>query len=297
MINFIIGNHETSLVGEATLEYLVEGLGGVGAPISYAIDEYRGEGVNLVLEGATIPAARALSGFRKKYPQSRMFLVVIDAFVPDGMRGPQGDGAAAAKERSAAFRDLAAAADGLVFLAESPGADYRKLHPRTHYLPLVALPGYPALTREPEALRDIDVYFSGTLTDYRRGVFERLRQAGLEVTAQPAQFPDYVRRHFLSRARLAVGLRPGPDGASLSKHRAHYYLLNRVPHLFEATPDRTDLHPHVQFAAPGEAFVEQCVDLVRGRRAFPERVFDDFRRDPHLDPAAAFGALRHFLTH
>lgn len=304
MINFIVGNHAPCILDEDVFEYVAEGIRCAGGAISYSIDEYRGDSVNLIVEGSTVLAARSFADFRKKYPLSRLYVIATETFTADGMvlanrllgmRGEQAPDAADQWERSQAFRELASRGDGLIVLAEPLVDDYRGLNLRTHYLPLVALPGTPGIEREPEAARDIDVFFSGTLTAYRQDVLDQLRNAGLKVMAQSPQYPDYVRRHFLGRAKLAIGLRFGPDSRSLSKHRAHYFLATRMPHLFEQTPDRTDIHQFVQFAPPGEAFVEACVQMRNGVRRFPEQVFDDFRGHPRLDHVAVFRALRQFL--
>ena len=62
-------------------------------------------------------------------------------------------------ERSHGFHTLVPQLDGLIFLAESLFEGYARLKLPTHYLPLVALPGYPVLEREPEPKRDIDIFF------------------------------------------------------------------------------------------------------------------------------------------
>ena len=304
-INFIIGNHAPCVLTEDLFEYIVQGIRGAGANINYSIDEYAGDCVNIIMEGSTVNTAKSFANLRQKYSQSRMYVIATDILTAGGLNSahavqrPLGRQYTAAEywvERDAAFQALVARADGLIFPAETLSEGYQKYKLRSHYLPLVALPGYPVLRREARSERDIDVFFSGTLTDYRKEVLAQLSGRGLKVMALPLQFPDYIRRHFLGRSKLAVGLRIGPDTPFISKQRAHYLLANRMPHLFEATRERSDLHSFVEFAEPGETFLARCVDLINDTRVFPEHRFDDFRQFPPFDSVSVFRAFQQFLN-
>jgi hypothetical protein len=316
-INFLIGNHAPFVVPEDIFEYVLHGVRQAGAPIHYSIDDYRGDAINILMEGSSLESAKSFANLRGKYPNSKLYVIATEILTPGGFNSanvqlnPRSDQHANAKRaqlnaqsdhyadagywqgRTQAFLELVRQADGLVFLAESLIDGYRHLGLKWHYLPLVCLPDYPVLQRASEPQRDIDVFFSGTLTAYRHEVLEFLRQEGFTVVAQPPQCPDYVRRHFLGRSKLAVGLRLDQNTRFTSKQRAHYYLVNRVPHLFETTPDHTDLHEFVQFAEPGGAFLDHCYEMVNGIQVFPHHVFDDFRRCEKLDPAIVF---RNFLA-
>jgi hypothetical protein len=305
MINFIIGNHPPYLATEDAFEYLVAGVRSVGGRISYSIDEYAAEGANLIMERHTVEQAKTLVGLRQRYPRSKLFVIVTEILTEAVFNsantvysdeGSHYSNAPYWAERTNGFLTLVPCIDGLIFLAESLFEGYRRLDLPSYYLPLVALPDYPILKRLPAESRDIDVFFSGAMTEYRANVMEILRAEGLRVFSQLANTPSYLRNHFLARSKLAVGLRLGSDTQFTSKQRAHYYLLNRIPHVFESTPDHTDLHPYIEFAAPGDEFVERCFEFLNGVRAFPEHVFDDFRHNPQFDHASVFRAFLQFLS-
>ncbi len=304
-INFIIGNHAPCVVTEDAFEYILQGAKGIGAPIRYSIDEYLGDAINIIMEGALVTTAKSFASLRQAYPASRLYMIPTEILTEGRFNsantaqkadGDHYSNSTYWTQRSAGFFAVLPQIDGLIFTAESLVDGYRDLQVRSHYLPLVALPGYPVVQREPEALRDIDVYFSGTLTAYRVGVLDALAQEGFNVASHSTQHPNYVRRRLLARAKLAVGLRLGDNTQFTSKQRAHYYLVNRIPHLFETTPDHTDLHRFVQFAEPGDAFLERCFELLNGMDAFPEQVFDDFRRDEKFNPASVFRDFVRFLN-
>lgn len=304
-INFIIGNHTPCVVTEDAFEYVMHGVRGIGASINYSIDDYRSDGINILMEGFPVKTADSFASLRKKYPQSRLYLIATEILTPNGFNSAntlhRADGDHYSDSvywggRTQGFRALAPQLDGLIFLAESLLEGYQSLNLRSHYLPLLALPGYQEIQRLPEAQRDIDVFFSGTVTDYRAGVIELLKQEGFQVFQQSTQFPEYVRRHFLARSKLAIGLKLAKSTQFTSKQRAHYYLINRIPHVFETTPDHTDLHQFIQFAEPGDAFLERCFELLNGVQTFPDHVFDDYRRCAQFNPDTVFRDFVRFLS-
>ena len=303
-INFIIGNHAPCVATEDAFEYLRQGVRAVGGMIRYSIDEYLGDAINIIMEGALVTTAKSFASMRQAYPASRLFMIPTEiltegrfnsANTTQKVDGDHYSNSTYWGQRSAGFFAVLPQIDGLIFTAESLIEGYRALNMRSHYLPLVDLPGYATVRRESEASRDIDIYFSGTPTAYRVEMLNALEQEGFHVASHSTQYPNYIRRRFLARAKLAVGLRLGPDTQFMSKQRAHYYLVNRVPHLFETTPDQTDLHPFIQFAEPGDAFLERCFELLHGIETYPEHVFDEFRQCATLDPVSVFRDFVRFL--
>lgn len=304
-INFIIGNHKPCVVTGDAFEYIVQGVRQAGGAIQYSLGDYRGDCVNVIMEGCKIGTAKSFSEMRRKYPASRLYMIVTEILTDHGFNsantvhtldGEHYSDFAYWDERSRGFHTLAPQLDGLIFLAESLFEGYARLKLPTHYLPLVALPGYLALEREPEPKRDIDIYFSGTVTDYRAKVLHTLEEEGFQVFQQSPQYPEYLRRHFLARSKLAVGLRLAENTQFTSKQRAHYYLINRIPHVFETTPDETDLHKFIKFAKPGDEFVEKCFDILNDESVFPHQVFDEFRKSPKFNSTNVFHEFLEFLS-
>ena len=304
-INFIIGNHAPCVVTEDIFEYIVRGIRAVGATINYSMAEYRGDCVNIMMEGCKIGTAKSFSDLRRKYPESRLYMIVTEILTAEGFNssntvhtldGEHYSDSTYWGDRSRGFHTLVPQLDGLIFLAESLFEGYERLNLHSHYLPLVALPGYPVLNREPELKRDIDIFFSGTVTDYRAKVLKILEEEGFQVFQQATHFPEYVRRHFLARSKLAVGLRLSDMTQFTSKQRAHYYLVNRMPHLFETTPDHTDLHEFIHFAEPGDAFIERCFEVLNGAQPFSEQGLDDFLRCKKFDSTVVFRDFLKYLA-
>jgi hypothetical protein len=257
-----------------------------------------------MMEGCSAETGASMAALRQQFPDSRLYLIATEILTRDGFNSANTVHQHGAEhysnaqywaERTKGFAAMAPRLDGLIFFAESLIDGYRSLNHRHHHVPLVALPGYGVLEREPESERDIDIFFSGTLTDYRQEVLGLLVQRGFKVVAQSVSFAEYVRRHFLRRAKLTIGLRLGPDTQFMSKQRAHYCLVNRIPHVFEATPDQTDLHQYIQFAAPGKPFLDRCSELLSKPETFPGHVFDDFRNNPSFSHTAVFDSFRRFL--
>ena len=303
-INFIIGNHKPCVVTEDVFEYVVQGFKKVGQAINYSVNNYHGDAINILMEGCKIGTAKTFAQMRLRYPNSRLYMIATEILTDKGFNsantvhsrdGEHYSDSGYWGDRTQGFLAMVPQLDGLIFLAESLFDGYKRLNLRSHYLPLVALPGYPVIQREPEPQRDFDVFFSGTVTDYRTKVIERLEQEGFQVFLQSTQYPEYMRRHFLARSKLAIGLRLSDTTQFTSKQRAHYYLVNRIPHVFETTPDHTDLHEFIQFAEPGDAFLERCFELLNGVHAFPEHVFDDFCQCEKFNHVTVFRDFLQYL--
>jgi len=95
--------------------------------------------------------------------------------------------------------------------------------------------GYPVLVHRPEAEKDIDFYFSGSRTAHRKGLLERLA-ATHRVVSHHHEVPEETRRDYLSRAKVCLSLRLGPQTRMASVARMHALLMNRCFTLHEQCP-------------------------------------------------------------
>jgi len=69
-----------------------------------------------------------------------------------------------------------------------------------------------------------DVCFTGSMTDYRQGVFTALKAAGLRVVH--GLFPHYLRQSVMSRSRLQLTLKQSESISIPSQMRMSYCLAN-----------------------------------------------------------------------
>ncbi len=95
--------------------------------------------------------------------------------------------------------------------------------------------GYPELAQRPEAQKDIDFYFSGSDTVHRRGLLKHLA-ARHRVVTHHHEVSEETRRDFLSRAKVCLSLRLGPQTRMASVTRMHALIMNRCYTLHEQCP-------------------------------------------------------------
>lgn len=173
------------------------------------------------------------------------------------------------------------------------------------FLPHGWVSEFPQVRHRPEADKDIDFYFSGTLTDHRRAIVTALA-AKHKVWCLGQSTPDYVRLDMLSRSKVCLSLRLGPENTLPSVSRMHFHLQNANFLIHEAYEQPSLLDPYVMHAQPAEVveWARAALELPN-RREIAEGVRERFRREmplskwmkPMLDEAlgltAPAGGLRH----
>ncbi len=304
-VNIIYGNHGHAIHTEDTMEYLREGLESTGLTVRYSRADYLKDGVNIVMEchqrGQTL--YEQIAKARRQYPQSRLYVIVTEMMTPNGfnsanMKMVESHQATTPyhdrvywSERTRAFLDLVPMVDGLFMIGleriegclpqgyEKEVGLYFQLGKPVHLIPLCAPP--PSAASEgmcEHSEQDIDILFTGSVTPYRKHVLEKLESKGLRVVVLESHTAAYLRQNHVRRSKLSVGLKLSEETQILSLQRAHFHLVNRVPHVFERTFIRSPLDPFMNFADSGEAFVEACVAIVSEAQLFPSTCFSEFQR-------------------
>jgi hypothetical protein len=185
------------------------------------------------------------------------------------------------KQRYEAFLHVAQLADAVWVLAESMVESYRAVLPGK---PIVFLPhghveGFQRFEHRCEAEKDIDFYFSGTLTEHRRSIVECLAQTH-HVVVDNHSTPDFLRFEHLSRSKVCLSLRLSPENAIPSVSRMHFHLQHANYLIHEQYALRCALDPYVLHVPPDE-FVEwaRAALEVRDRRAIAESVRAKFKAE------------------
>lgn len=92
--------------------------------------------------------------------------------------------------------------------------------------------------------KDIDVFFSGSPTDYRKGVINHIRRSAnvMHIGGYAARF---IRDDYLSRSRVTLDIRLCKEYEQLSQMRVWYQLMNRCPVIAERPKLDAYLSPYV----------------------------------------------------
>jgi hypothetical protein len=148
--------------------------------------------------------------------------------------------------RFQAFKVVAALADAIWVLADSMLPGYAALFPGlpVRFLPHGYVNDFATVRQRPEAERDIDFYFSGSLTEHRKRILGTLAQTH-SVVHNDQNTPEYLRQDQLSRAKVCLSLRLSPRNEIPSVSRMHFHLQNRSFLLHEAYALPCPLDPFV----------------------------------------------------
>ncbi len=188
------------------------------------------------------------------------------------------------RKRHAGFLSAARYADMLWVLAESVVSDYHAALPS---LPIGVLPhGWvsrlPHVEHRPEGEKDIDFFFSGTLTPFRKAILTSL-QRSTKVCYCPQAGPDYLRLDLMSRSKVCLSLPLSQQNKLPSLSRIHYHLQNRNFVLQLAHEERCALDPYVVHA-PAEEFIDwaRATLVLTNRREVAESSHERFRSEMPL---------------
>lgn len=169
------------------------------------------------------------------------------------------------------FMQVAPLAAGIWCASEYVVPGYREAtgHPNVDHMHYGHVEGGTRIDWLPDEERDIDFFFSGTITPYREGLLTRLEDAGYRVVRCGMFTPNYIRDNIVSRSRVCLNLKQNADWPYASTSRFQYHLENRSLLLTEATRFSCELSQYVE-AAPSEEFFEACLSMLAAGR-FAER--------------------------
>jgi hypothetical protein len=203
------------------------------------------------------------------------------------------------KLRFDSFKVAAALAETIWVLAESMVPGYAARFPTlpVRFLPHGHVRDFATVRQRPESERDIDFYFSGSLTEHRRRILGKLAQSHTVVTDDQGT-PEYLRQDHLSRSKVCLSLRLSPHNDIPSVSRMHFHLQNRSFLLHEAYPLPCPLDPFV-LQAPGDDLITWAHAALElpNRREIADSMHDRFKAalpmtqflPPLLDEALAHG--------
>jgi hypothetical protein len=201
------------------------------------------------------------------------------------------------KARFDGFRIAAGLADAIWVLAESMVPAYRELFPHlpVRFLPHGWVSDYATVRHRPDAQRDIDFYFSGSLTEHRTRLLGALSRHH-RVVCQTPMVAEYLRLDHLARSKVCLSLRLSERNDIPSVSRMHFHLQNRNFLLHEAYALPCPLDPYVPQASTDD-LVEWAVAALRlpDRAGIAASAHERFKADlpmsrllpPLLDEALA----------
>jgi len=183
------------------------------------------------------------------------------------------------KLRFDSFKLAAGLADAIWVLAESMAPAYAELFPRlpVRFLPHGYVSDFATVRQRPETGRDIDFYFSGSLTEHRKRILTALAKTH-RVVCGNHNTPEYLRQDQLSRAKVCLSLRLSPANRIPSVSRMHFHLQNRSFLLHEAYELPGPLDPFV-LQSPTADLVAWALAALQlpNRREIADGVHDRFK--------------------
>jgi hypothetical protein len=177
------------------------------------------------------------------------------------------------------FVEVAAVADELWVLSRAAVADYQRAFPdkTVRWLRHGWVSDMEIVRHRPEDRKDIDFFFSGSITPDRTAILQRLGSR-YRVAHSPQGGPDYLRRDLLARAKVCLAMPLSARNTSPSVSRLHFHLQNANFVVQQAYREPCELDPFV-IHAPAEDFADWAAAAldIDNRRMIAEVVRERFR--------------------
>ena len=138
----------------------------------------------------------------------------------------------------------------------------KKFGARVRLMPLVSWTPKRKNTEIGILPQDIDFLFTGSLTPYRAAVLEKLRKRGYKVVVGTTFWPQFVRDHYLARAKVALQILQAPNWPYPSVMRYHYLLTSGVTTVAEKGRESC-FQERFLFTASSEEFIGECERVVK----------------------------------
>ena len=306
MPNIITSNHGSATHVEDILNYIYTGLRNVGANVIYSTDAYSQTGINIILENSLSDFYKKIAELKIKNKYSKLFVIVTER-INNGIFNTAATNSSDATEsnhyqnlkywenRTFEFLKLLPHIDGFICLSEILVKEYAIFGKKIFFLGYAhPLKHNPINQLEPDQ-QDIDVLFAGSLTPYRKKIINELHEEGFKVQTLE-MLPEYLRNHFQSRAKITAGLKLSQNTNTLSKSRAYYCLINKIPHLFENVDDNTDLNPYINFCEKNTSFTDSIIEYIRNNKKYPAHLFKKFENETRDKYSDIFSKLTNFLN-
>src|SRR5690606_18293824 len=94
---------------------------------------------------------------------------------------------------------------------------------QVRYFPIVTYKTHPRLHHN-DNRKDIDVFFSGSITPERQQSLHRLEKKGLKVVY--GMWSEVLRDHYLNRSKVCLQLKQNPNWPFPSVMRIHHLLAS-----------------------------------------------------------------------
>lgn len=257
---------------EEVIQTISWGLGQLGHPVSYAINNIRHDATNIIFAAHNV-GLDFLRAMRKDtiiYNLEQMYGLYERELTEDNLI------------RFREVFDWAAAnltvwdySQKNITAVKSANADANILHVPIAYAPILE-------KVKPAVKQDIDMLFIGMPHEYRLGIYQEICQRWFSSVFVCGLY-DEARDGLIARSKLVMNISAGVDNSIFSVVRSSYFLANRkaiVADLFPNMYIEGDMRQAIRFV-PREEIAFACNDLLNdeaGRRAMEERGYEIFRR-------------------
>ena len=293
-MNIVTNNHNSQVHIQDIVEYLYFALTKSGASPTYGLGEWTLDAPNIVLEGGNSAFNDKIILAKNKFPSLKIYLIVTE-FINDGYLNSanlnMSDGESKNThyenknywiQRTNDFVKLLPYVDGLITMNSILYEQYKLVHSRCFYLPLLQIPEL-TFKKYKKSDKKYDFVFSGTITEYRKKIIAAINEQGFKTIVVDSSTPEYIRESIYTQSKIVLCPRLHERTVTFSTMRAFYCLNNSLPHIFESVTDKCDMGGFVNFSNSSDYVADAVASLnkISGENYLFHR-FSDYSKENYI---------------
>lgn len=189
------------------------------------------------------------------------------------------------QERFKNFLEVLKFSDAVFHLSEHQVPVYKRFFEGKPviYLPHCYVSNFSTVKMRPNQERDVDVLFTGTLTDYRKKILSGIEEAGYKVKNLPMLTASFHRDDLISRSKVCLNLPQNERWDYQSNSRIHYHLINESPIVTQKTNYECDIQKYAVSFRKGRVLdVLNSITINERLDNFFDNSFYSFKQDTAL---------------
>jgi hypothetical protein len=286
--NIVYGNHGTNPVGvEGIITYVKACVESAGHRTSLSPIPVMDK-INILIDGFCDPFEDIV--LNRLQPRPPLILVATENVSPEGYWPGATAPFIEKQARFTCLRRISRSVEAVWCMLPQQVDQYKYTFgiENVFCLPHGYVDGYYGFDYIDECDRDIDFFFSGSMTEYRQSIMDRLSSARFNCVSLDPGVSNFIRNEAISRSKICLALRQEPNWPSPSISRIHHHLMAQSFVSSEKCEDDSVLDPYIEVVEP-DYLHEICIEtIVRGGTAGMGALnHQRFRRETDVTQAVA----------
>jgi hypothetical protein len=131
-----------------------------------------------------------------------------------------------------------------------------------HKVPIGYLENYAPIEHHPDAIKDIDFLFTGTMTERRRQILLAFTKQGMRIRTCTSGTPNFIRESSIARSKICLGMRQLESWSMPSLIRYYYHLMANSMIISEKCDAGSEIDDYIT-TVDSKDYIAFCIDFLK----------------------------------